>query len=378
MMLPKGTKNFGVTRRLVGPLLLTAALFGTQAVFTVAQAEDAKPLKVTFVYAGSARDGGWYQTFDNARLHVEKAFGGKVITEYKENIPEGPQMLRVAESAIQNGANVIVSTSYGFGQTMLDLAPKHKDVYFITSQWDNPGNLDNFVGFENAPEDGAYIGGVAAGHIIKQGGTVGWVDAFPIPYDIRTINGFALGLAQSNPTAKIKVVFTNDWVDPNKQARAARSLVDSGIDFLSTSLTSASVGEVAESRNIPFIAPALDGSLFAPKTTVTTFEYRWGYALEGILKGIMDGKFDTKFNYGGMKIGAVDMAKWGGAYESLSPEAKAAIQAEYDRIRSGKGEVFVGPLKDKAGNVVLAEGEVMPVEKLRGMEFVLPNVEGVE
>jgi simple sugar transport system substrate-binding protein len=341
-------------------MALAAVLPIVSVASTPALAAD--KLKVTMIYTSVARDGGWYQAFDDGRLHLIETFGDKIEIEYKENVPEGPQS----------------STSYGYGQPMLDSAAKHSDVHFITSQWDNPGNLDNFVGFVNAPEDGAYVAGVAAGHIIKKGGKVGWVDAFPIPYDIRTINGFALGLARSNPTATVQVVFTNDWVDTNKQARAVRSLIDAGVDFVATSLTSSVSAEVAESEGIPVVSPALDGRPYAPKMSVTSFEYRWGYALAEILQTIMDGKFSTEFNYSGMKIGAVDMAEWGGAYNALSDEAKADIQAEYDRIRSGKGEVFTGPLKDKNGNQVLAEGEVMSVAKLRGMDFVLPNVNGVE
>ena len=79
-----------------------------------------------------------------------------------------------------------------------------------------------------------------------------------------------------------------------------------------------------------------------------------------------------------MKIGAIDMAEWGGAYNDLSDAAKADNQAEYDRLRSGAGEVFTGPLFDKDGNQVVADGEAMPIAGLRSMAFVLPNVNGVE
>ena len=364
--------------RSLATVAVVAAALPCMSASTAIASDSGDPLKVTLIYTGVARDGGWYQAFDDGRLHLIETFGDKIDIEYRENVPEGPQSFRVIESAIQNGSNVIISTSYGFGQSMLEAAAKYSDVHFITSQWDNPGDLDNFVGFVNAPEDGAYIGGVAAGHIIKEGGTVGWVDAFPIPYDIRTINGFAHGLAHSNPTATVQVVFTNDWIDTNKQARAVRSLIDAGVDFIASSLTSSVSAEVSEASNIPVVSPALDGRQYAPNMSVTSFEYRWGYALAEILQSIMDGNFSTEFNYSGMKIGAIDMAEWGGAYNDLSDAAKADIQAEYDRIRSGAGEVFTGPLVDKDGNQVLADGEVMSIAGLRSMAFVLPNVNGVE
>lgn len=370
---------FNKMRRLVVAAAFAVATTGIIATTGMTQAEAmVDKLNVTMIMSGKARDGGWNQTFDDATIALKKKFGDKIDFDLKENVPEGPQATRIIESAIQNGSNVIISNSYGFGDAMLKAAAKHKDVYFITSQWDNPGDLDNFVGYVNAPEDGSYIAGVAAGHIIEPGGKVGWVDAFPIPYDIRTINGFALGLAHSNPKATVQVVFTNDWSDTNLQARAARSLVSSGADFISTSLPGLATAEVAESSKVPFIAAAVDGSVYAPTMTVTSFMYRWEGALELILQSILDGQFDTSFKYGNMAIGAVDMGPWGGAYNDLSDEAKADIKAEYDRIRTGKGSVFTGPLTDKDGNEVLADGAVMSIGDLRGMAFVLPNVNGVE
>lgn len=370
---------FNKMRRLIVAAAFAVATTGVVATTGMTQAEAmVDKLNVTMIMSGKARDGGWNQTFDDATIALKKKFGDKIDFDLKENVPEGPQAMRVIESAIQNGSNVIISNSYGFGDPMLKAAAKHKDVYFITSQWDNPGDLDNFVGYVNAPEDGSYVAGVAAGHIIEPGGKVGWVDAFPIPYDIRTINGFALGLAHSNPEATVQVVFTNDWSDTNLQARAARSLVSSGVDFLSTSLLGPATAEVAETSETPFIAAAVDGSVYAPSMTVTSFMYRWEGALESILQSILDGNFDTTFNYSGMPVGAVDMGPWGGAYDDLSDEAKADIKAEYDRIRSGKGSVFTGPLKDKDGNEVLADGAVMSMGDLRGMGFVVPNVNGVE
>ncbi len=345
---------------------------------TPALAANDEPLKVTYFYNFSAVDGGWNEAFLKSQDYLKEKFGDRIEVDYKENVPEGPQVRRIVESAIQNGTDVVVSTTYGYGETLLKMAADHKDVYFIASQWDNPGNLNNLVGFVNAPEDGAYIAGVAAGHIVEQGAKVGWVDAFPIPYDIRTINGFALGLAHSNPTATIQVVFTNNWSDRNLQARATRSLIDAGSEMIGTSIGGPAIAEAAESAGVPVVTSSLDVRAYAPDHLVTTYEYVWGPAIEAVLNSIFDDSFSTDFLYAGMSMGAVDVSPWGGAYNALSDEAKADIQAEYDRIRNGDGVVFTGPLTDKNGNQVLAEGEIMPVAKLRSMDFVLPNVNGVD
>ena len=49
------------------------------------------PFKVGFIYVGAPSDAGWTHAHDVARLEVQKFFGGRVETMYKEDVPEGPQ-----------------------------------------------------------------------------------------------------------------------------------------------------------------------------------------------------------------------------------------------------------------------------------------------
>ena len=341
-------------------------------------AMDDEPLQILFTYEGSARDGGWTQTFDTARRALEETFGDRIETTFKENLWGAEVVAQVIDTAILEGADVIISTSYGHGEPMIAAAEANPDIYFIASQWDNPGGLDNYSGYVNAPEDGSYIAGVVAGHMIEPGATVGWVDAFAIPYDIRTINGFALGLQLTNPTARINVVFTNDWVDTNLQGQAARSLVDSDISFMSTSLVSPVIGEASEAGGVPFAGVQLDSSSYAPTMHVVTSEYDWAPQLAAVVQSVFDGNFDTSFSYVGMDDGAITLTEWGPLYDGLSDEAKAQIDAEIERITSGAGAVFTGPISDIHGNQILADGEVMDVAGLRSMQWIMPNVDGVD
>jgi basic membrane lipoprotein Med (substrate-binding protein (PBP1-ABC) superfamily) len=339
---------------------------------------DDEPLDILFLYSGPARDGGWTQTFDNARQQLEATYGDRIVTTFKESLWGADVITSVIETAILEGVDVIVGTSFEQGEPMIAAAYDNPNVFFIASQWDNPGDLDNFAGYVNAPEDGAYISGVVAGLMTEPGDDIGWVDAFAIPYDIRTINGFAIGMQLTNPTATLKVIFTNDWVDTNLQGQAARSLVDSGVTFLSTSLPSPAIGEVAESSQVPFAAVQIDGSRYAPTMTVVTSEYDWGPQIESYIQSIFDGDFKTDFSYVGMDDGAITLTEWGPLYDQLSDDEKAIVHAEIERIGSGAGAVYTGPLSDIGGNEILGDGEVMDVGGLRSMAWVMPNVDGVD
>ena len=330
-----------------------------------------------FLYSGTVNDNGWTEAFDVARQELGAIFGDRIETTFKESLWGAEVIAQVIDTGILDGADVIVGTSFEQGEPMLAAAAENPGVYFIASQWDNPGGLDNFAGYVNAPEDGAYIQGVVAGHMVGEGETVGWVDAFAIPYDIRTMNGFAIGLAHSNPTARVNSVFTNDWVDQNLAGQAARSLATSGVSFL-TGIFSPTVGDVAESSGIPFAGVQLDASQFAPQMTVTTAEYTWGPMLERYLNSIFDGSFDTSFAYQGMSDGVITLTDWGPLYDNLSDDAKADVSAEIERISNAPRSVFVGPLVDINGNAIAAEGESLDVGALRSMAWVMPNVDGVD
>ena len=336
-----------------------------------------EPLQVLFLYSGATNDNGWTEAFDIARQELEVIFGDRIETTFKESLWGAEVIAQVIDAGILDGADVIVGTSFGQGEPMLAAAAENPDVHFIASQWDNPGDLDNFAGYVNAPEDGAYIQGVIAGHMIGEGDTVGWVDAFAIPYDIRTMNGFAIGLAHSNPTARVNSVFTNDWVDQNLAGQAARSLATSGVSFL-TGIFSPTVGDIAESEGIPFAGVQLDASPFAPEMTITTSEYTWTPMLERYLGSIFEGSFDTSFAYQGMSDGVITLTEWGPLYDTLSDAAKADVEAEIERVSSAPGSVFIGPLVDKNGNAIAAEGESLGVDALRSMAWVMPNVDGVD
>ncbi|MFM8600936.1 MAG: hypothetical protein ACKODP_02500, partial [Actinomycetota bacterium] len=75
--------------------------------------KDGGPLKAAWVYVGPHNDGGWSQAHDEARMKVQEEFGDKVVTTYKENVPEGEQVGQVVEDLIADGNTVIFGTSFG-------------------------------------------------------------------------------------------------------------------------------------------------------------------------------------------------------------------------------------------------------------------------
>jgi basic membrane protein A and related proteins len=359
-------------RRVLGALL-AACVLGGGAVAASAVAQPKKQsdvFKAAWIYVGPHNDGGWSQAHDQGRLAVQRAFGGKVQTTYKENVPEGPQVCQTIESLIRDGNKIIFATSFGFQTCMYQEAQKHPDVYF--EQATGTLQAKNMAEYFGAGEEPIYLAGMTAGAATKNG-TIGLVVAYPIPEVIRHTNAFALGAQAMHPGVKVKLVWTHSWFDPAKEKRAAQSLHSAGADVLAQNVDSPATGQFAESVNVPWVGYDSDASKFAPKSWLTAAIYKWGVYYVPRVKAAMDGTWKTGFYYGTMKDGFTTLAPYG---PSVSAKTKAAIAAKRKAIVAGKFEPLTGPLYDQSGKLRVQKGHVMTVKERYAMNWLVKGVIG--
>src|SRR5512132_1600755 len=147
-------------------LALAAALVLALGVST-GSAKQAATFKAAWIYVGPHNDGGWSQAHDKGRLYVQKKLGAKVVTTYKEKVPEGPQVAQVIESLIRDGNKIIFATSFGFQPAMVAAAKKHPDVKFEMAT--GTAQSKNMAEYFGAGEDAIYLSGMAAGAATKKG-----------------------------------------------------------------------------------------------------------------------------------------------------------------------------------------------------------------
>ncbi|MFN8205482.1 MAG: BMP family ABC transporter substrate-binding protein [Solirubrobacteraceae bacterium] len=335
-----------------------------------------QPLKVLFLYAQAAEDGGWDSSWELARKKLETTFGSKVSISYKENVPSTAQATQVIDSAIQDGVGLVVGTSYGYGQYMIDAARKHPDTYFVQTQWESPG-LENFSGFDYAGEDGYYLAGMAAGAAAKNG-RAGMIDAFAIPSELRNMNGFTLGVRETNPDATVRAVITSSWYDPSKDVQAAKSLISSGVGALGSALNDPAIPRAAEQAGTPFVGGGINQGKYAPTVFLTGPEYDWTPFLQPAIQSILDNQWTSKFSYLGYKDGVVTLAKPGDAYRSLPASVRQQIDEARSKMKAGELSVFTGPIEDGAGNIVIPAGKTATVEQLQTMKFTVKGLLGVK
>jgi basic membrane protein A len=249
-------------------------------------------------------------------------------------------------------------------------AKLHPDVYF--EQATGSKVAKNLAEYYGAGEDSIFLAGMAAGASSKKD-QLGYVAPFAIPEVIRDVNAWTLGARMTNPNAKVKVVWTNSWFDPDKESKAAKSLVSSGADVLGQNVDSPTTGGVAKSEGLKWTGYDSDQQRFAPNAWLTGAVYNWGpYYLKRI-KAAMDGTWKSGSYYGSIKDGFTDIAPYG---KSVPDSLKQQIAAKRDGLKSGSFYQFTGPLYDQTGKLRVKKGVKLGLGDILSMNWFVKGVQG--
>lgn len=348
--------------------LLTGALLGLGlAAALPAQAED--PLKVGFVYVGPIGDHGWSYQHDQGRLAVEKHFGDKVKTTYVENVPEGADAERVIRNLAKTGHDLIFTTSFGFMNPTIKVAKKYKKVKFEhATGYKTAKNAGNYL---SKTFEGRYVAGFVAAKMTKSN-KIGYIASFPIPEVIRDINTVQLALNKYNPEAELKIVWVNSWFDPGKEADAANAMMDQGVDVILQHTDSPAAMQAAERRGKYAVGQASDMSSFGPNAHLMSVVDDWAALYIRKTQEVMDGTWKPESYWGGMAEEDIKVPAFTNMPEAVAKEAQQLV----DDITSGKVFPFTGPIKNQAGELMVKEGEKMPLKDLLGINWYVEGIEG--
>jgi basic membrane protein A len=318
-------------------------------------AHAADKLVVGVIYVGPRDDYGYNQAQAQAAAAIKKMPGVTVVEQ--EKVPETTDVQKTMASMIeQDGATLLFPTSFGyFDPHVLKMAEKYPKVRFahcggLWTEGKHPKNVGSYFGYIDECE---YLDGIVAGHVSKSK-KLGFIAAKPIPQVLRNINAFTLGARSVDPKITTQLIITGDWALPVKEAEAANSLIDQGVDVLTCHVDSPKVVvETAERRGIFVCGYHANQAALAPRGYLTGAEWNWITPYTTHVKDAMAGKPMVNFLRGGLKEEFVKTA----AYGKAVPEA-ARKQADATRAQMMKGGyvIFKGPLKDNTGKTAIDAG----------------------
>lgn len=358
--------------KLTTKLLTSAAL--ALGLTGAAGADGHDPFQVGFVYVGPVGDYGWTWTHDQGRLAVEEAYGEAVETIFVENVPEGADAERVITQMVLGGADMVFTTSFGFGEATSAVAAQFPDVAFehatgyLTDT--SPTNLSVYSAR-------FYQGRAVIGHIAGQmteSNIVGYIASYPIPEVIRGINSAYLHAREVNPDVEFRVVWVYTWFDPAEEAAAAQALIDAGADVIMQHTDSTAPQAAAqEAGDVYTFGQASDMIQFAPAPRISSIIDNWGPYYVRRVGEAMEGTWEQSNTWEGMTEGMVVV---GEMTEEIPADVQESAQAMIDAMVAGDYHPFTGPINRQDGTAWLADGDVADDGTLAGMNFYVEGITG--
>jgi simple sugar transport system substrate-binding protein len=168
---------------------------------------------------------------------------------------------------------------------------------------------------------------------------------------------------------------------PVKEAEAANSMADQGIDVLTSHVDSPKViVETAEKRGIFASGYHANQSALAPKGYLTGAEWDWTKVYTKYVEMLKAGKTTANSGIphlmrGGFKEGFLKLSPYGSA---VGEKAKKDADAAKAKFLDGSMVVYKGGLKDNTGKVVIPAGKDLKQQdiELEKMNWLTEGVVG--
>lgn len=341
---------------------------------------DKQSIKVGVIHLTDPAEGsGYTYTHDLGIQGMQKNLGlsdeqivRKINVSDTDEIATG----KAIQECIDEGCNIIFTTSWGYMETTAEYAEKYPDIYFShgTGYMSNGKNFNNYFGRIYQPR---YLSGIAAG-LKTESNKIGYVAAQDNSNSEVTggIDAFAMGVNFVNPDATVYVKVTNSWFDPQAESDAARTLLDMGCDVLSQHCDTSYPATLAQERGAFSIGYNSDMSKEAPDAVLCSVIWNWSAYYTYAVQSVIDGTWDGSDYYGGMAEGLVQLTALS---DFNNPEAEEKITQAQADIISGKFNVFDGVIETNEGTTVGAEGKTLDDAVITGgINWYFKNVVVIE
>lgn len=308
--------------------------------------------KVGFILNGTIDDHSWGQAhYEGMELCADSL---NLEVYYRENVPADEQCKECIEELIDEGCEIIICNSFGFGEYALEMAKAHRDIYFFHAT--GVEETDNLATYFGRIYQMRYLSGIVAG-LQTETDAIGYVAAFPLSEVNRGINAFTLGVREVNPDAHVYVEWTQSWTgDAEAEAATEKLLDEHNIDVLTIHTDTNRTLEIAEERDIWCIGYNMDNYELYPDTFLTAPVFEWENFYEPHLLECLQGKFASKHYWDGAETGIVSLAPLS---RNVKPGIQKAVETASQKFLSGTFDVFYGPVTDTDGNVRIREMESM-------------------
>ena len=323
-------------------------------------------IKVAVLYLSDPAEGSGYSyTHDLGIQGMQTNLGlsSEQIVRKVVDDSDSDATRKAIEECIQDGCNIIFATSWGYMETVAQMAEEYPDIYFShgTGYMSNGKNFNNYFG---RIYQARYLSGIVAG-MKTQSNMIGYVAAQDSSNSEVTggIDAFALGVESVNADAKVYVAVTNSGYDPEKEEEKSRMLLDMGCDVMTQHCDTPYPQTLAQEYGVYGIGYNSDMSKETPDACLTSVIWNWSAYYTSAVKSIINGTWDGSNYFGGMQEGLVQITRLADfCAEGTQEKVDEATQA----ILSGNFNVFDGVMETNTGEKIGVEGGTLDDATITG------------
>lgn len=325
----------------------------------------AKQLRVAFLHDKDPQSSYWTDAHEQGRLAAQEALGEKLVTCSRFNMLEADFDATMRELKEQ-GVDMVFTTTARLLSHTLTAAADYPEVKFLNCSL----NVSHPIlrCYYARMYEAKFLTGVIAGALSQQR-NIGYICDYPIYSMPASINAFALGVRMVNPRARVLLEWsTVDGADIESIFSNYGVAAVSGQDTLARD----------ERRRRTGIFLLQDGR----QINLASSFWDWGTFYRKIIESVLDGSWDSlnsesdagkTINYWwGLKAGAVDVRM----DQKVPAETARLVRFLRQSIADGSFRPFDGPIYDQAGELRIAEGEILTPHQILMMDWLVENVDG--
>lgn len=321
-------------------------------------------LNVAFIHPKEPQDSVWVKAHVEGSLYLEKVLPTRVTVQNYYNASTNPRAELLLDQAVEDGAQVIFTTSPQISRATLKAAVKYPKLRFLNCSLAAP--YSSVRTYYSRIYEGKFITGAIAG-AMTQDDRIGYVGAYPIYGEPASINAFALGAQLTNPRAKVVLRWSCQPGSP------VADMIKDGVRIISNKDVPTDNKVFLDFGDFGIYQVGNNGSL----TSLASPFWDWGKFYENVIRSILSGAWGKNsqraVNYWwGMESGVIDVK-----FSEKLPEGLLVLA---NMLRKGFRAGTIDPFRRK---IVAQDGTVMnagnctftPDELLR-MDWLCENVEG--
>ena len=324
-------------------------------------------IKVGVIHISDPAEGsGYTYTHDLGIQGMQENLGlsdDQIVRKINVSDSDAKKTKKAIKECIDEGCNIIFTTSWGYMKPTAEMAEKYPDVYFShgTGYMSNGKNFNNYFG---RIYQARYLSGIVAGMNTKTD-KIGYVAAMDSSNAEVTggIDAFALGIYSVNPQAKVYVKVTNSWYDPQKEKEAAQVLLDADCDVIAQHCDTEYPQSLAQKKGVYSIGYNSDMSKNAPDACLCSVIWNWSAYYTAAVQSVIDGTWDGSNYYGGMAENLVGITALA---DFCADGTQEKVEEAKEQILSGENGVFDGVIETNTGKTVGEQGKTLDDATITG------------